>query len=51
MPEELRDRYQYFTEARTDRLREAGFARPFIQLENGVTDYVKRFLAAPDPFR
>jgi len=51
MPEALRDRYQYFTEARTDRLRAAGFARPFTSLEDGVADYVTRFLAAPDPYR
>ncbi|HLG87493.1 MAG TPA: ADP-glyceromanno-heptose 6-epimerase [Alphaproteobacteria bacterium] len=51
MPEGLRDRYQYFTEARTDRLRAAGFDRPFTALEDGVADYVKRFLAASDPYR
>lgn len=51
MPEPLRDRYQYFTQARTDRLRAAGFARPFTSLEDGVADYVTRFLATPDPYR
>jgi ADP-L-glycero-D-manno-heptose 6-epimerase len=51
MPETLRDRYQYFTEARTERLRAAGFDRPFTSLEQGVADYVTRFLAAPDPYR
>jgi len=51
MPEGLRDRYQYFTEARTDRLRAAGFDRPFTPLEQGVADYVTRYLAASDPYR
>jgi ADP-L-glycero-D-manno-heptose 6-epimerase len=51
MPEPLRDRYQYFTEARTDRLRKAGFTRPFTTLEQGVGDYVTRYLATQDPYR
>lgn len=50
-PEQIRAKYQYFTEARMDRLREAGYAAPFTSLEDGVTDYVKNFLAAPDPYR
>jgi ADP-L-glycero-D-manno-heptose 6-epimerase len=44
MPEGLRDRYQYFTEARMDRLRDAGYRRPFRPVEEGVRDYVQRFL-------
>ncbi len=51
MPETLRDRYQYFTEARMSRLREAGFLQPFSTLEQGVTDYVTHYLTAPDPYR
>ena len=51
MPEGLRDRYQYFTEARTARLRAAGFSRPFTALEDGVANYVTRYLAQPDPYR
>ncbi len=49
-PLEIRDRYQYFTEARMDRLRAAGYDRPFTSLEDGVTRYVVDFLAAPDPY-
>ena len=41
-PEDLRERYQYFTEARMDRLRAAGFDAPFTSLEEGVADYVAR---------
>ncbi len=44
MPEELKDRYQYFTEARMDRLRDAGYQQPFRSVEEGVDDYVQRFL-------
>ena len=51
MPVTLRDRYQYFTEARMQRLRAAGYDRPFLTLEQGVTDYVANYLAAPDPYR
>ncbi len=41
-PEDLRERYQYFTEARMDRLRAAGFETPFTSLEEGVAQYVAR---------
>jgi ADP-L-glycero-D-manno-heptose 6-epimerase len=51
MPEALRDRYQYFTEARMQRLRAVGYTRPFMTLEQGVADYVTRYLGAPDPYR
>ena len=37
-PVEIRDRYQYFTEARMDRLRRAGYETPFTSLEDGVTN-------------
>jgi ADP-L-glycero-D-manno-heptose 6-epimerase len=50
MPETLQSRYQYFTEARMQRLRDAGYHRPFTSLEAGVADYVSRYLAAPDPY-
>ena len=50
MPAELRDRYQYFTEAKLERLRAAGYARPFTTIEDGVGRYVNDFLAAEDPF-
>jgi len=50
-PPELRDRYQYFTAARMERLRAAGYAAPPTTLEDGVRDYVERYLAAADPYR
>jgi ADP-L-glycero-D-manno-heptose 6-epimerase len=50
MPEALRDRYQYFTQADMSRLTAAGYAKPFTALEDGVSDYVRRFLGADDPY-
>jgi len=50
MPEAIRDKYQYFTEARVDRLRSAGYTAAFASLEDAVGDYVKNYLAAPSPF-
>ena len=45
MPEALRKHYQYFTQARVARLREAGFTRPFTSVEDGVGQYVARYLS------
>ncbi|RMH57898.1 MAG: ADP-glyceromanno-heptose 6-epimerase [Candidatus Hydrogenedentota bacterium] len=45
MPESIRDRYQYFTEARMEKLRQAGYTEPFTSLEDGVEDYVRNYLA------
>ncbi|MGD2067592.1 MAG: ADP-glyceromanno-heptose 6-epimerase [Gemmatimonadota bacterium] len=50
-PEAIRDRYQYFTEADMEKLRSAGYDRPFASVEEGVGDYVERFLATDDPYR
>jgi ADP-L-glycero-D-manno-heptose 6-epimerase len=41
MPENLRSKYQYFTEASIQKLRSAGFSKPFTALEDAVKDYVK----------
>ena len=50
-PPQIRQQYQYFTEARMERLRAAGYDRPFISLEDGVRDYVQTYLEANDPYR
>ena len=50
MPENVRNQYQYFTEARIDRLRAAGYDRPFTSLEEGVRSYVRSFLETNDPY-
>jgi ADP-L-glycero-D-manno-heptose 6-epimerase len=51
MPPAIREKYQYFTEARMDRLRAAGYAAPFTRLEEGIADYVGAYLSQPDPYR
>lgn len=44
-PEDIRDKYQYFTEARMDKLRRIGYDTPFTSLEEGVRDYVVNYLS------
>lgn len=51
MPPEIRDKYQYFTEARMDRLRAAGYTTPPTPLVTAVADYVANFLSQPNPYR
>jgi ADP-L-glycero-D-manno-heptose 6-epimerase len=51
MPEAVRTRYQYFTEARLDRLRQAGFRQATTTLDDGVAKYVQRFLLTEDVYR
>ena len=44
MPEEMRSKYQYFTEANMSKLRAAGYTEPFHSLEDAITDYVGTYL-------
>jgi ADP-L-glycero-D-manno-heptose 6-epimerase len=46
MPETLRGKYQYFTQADAAKLRRAGYAAPFTRLEDAVRDYVQTYLTA-----
>jgi len=50
-PEAIRDKYQYFTEAKVDRLRAAGYVKDFTRLEDGVAGYVRDYLSTDDPYR
>lgn len=43
-PTDIRDKYQYFTEADMNKLKSIGYDKPFTPLENGVTDYVQNYL-------
>lgn len=43
-PKDIRDNYQYFTEANMAKLRSIGYAKPFYSLEKGIEDYVKNYL-------
>lgn len=51
MPESIRDKYQYYTAASLDHLRQAGYSAPMTALEDAVADYVGSYLAAPDRYR
>jgi len=51
MPANIQPNYQYFTEARMERLRAAGYSSPFTTIEVGVQEYVQRFLSRPDRYR
>ncbi|UTP37784.1 ADP-glyceromanno-heptose 6-epimerase [Phenylobacterium sp. LH3H17] len=51
MPPAIRDKYQYFTQAKMERLRAAGYNQPMTTLEDGVGEYVTRYLSQPDPYR
>jgi len=44
MPSDLRESYQYYTQATMEKLRKAGYPFPFYTLEEGVFDYVQQYL-------
>jgi ADP-L-glycero-D-manno-heptose 6-epimerase len=44
-PEDIRDKYQYFTEANMNKMRDCGYIDDFYSLEDGVKDYVQNFLS------
>ncbi|MFL5753199.1 MAG: ADP-glyceromanno-heptose 6-epimerase [Bacteroidia bacterium] len=44
-PADIRDKYQYFTEADMEKLVKAGYSKKFHSLEEGIEDYVKNYLA------
>ena len=50
MPDDLRGKYQYFTQASMEKLRKAGYTKPFTKLEDGVMDYVQNYLAKEDQY-
>ena len=49
-PEAIRDRYQYYTVGKIDRLRAAGYVGKSISLDQGVADYVQNYLSKEDPY-
>jgi len=50
MPEDLQGKYQYFTEATSVKLRDAGYTQSFCSLEEGVQDYVQNYLMHDDAY-
>ncbi len=49
-PIDIRDKYQYFTEANMQKLIDAGYNQPFYSLETGIDDYVKNYLLTESYF-
>jgi ADP-L-glycero-D-manno-heptose 6-epimerase len=46
MPDDIKDKYQYYTEANISKLRLVGYQEQFYSLEDGISDYVRNYLAA-----
>ena len=44
IPEDIKEKYQYYTQANMNKLRNAGFKLPFTKLEDAVSDYVRNYL-------
>lgn len=51
MPIEIRDRYQYYTQADMEKLKNAGYLNNGFSLEDGVKDYIQSYLSQENPYR
>lgn len=51
MPEQLREKYQYFTQADMTKLRAAGYDKAFTELEDGIRDYVQNYMSQEDMYQ
>jgi ADP-L-glycero-D-manno-heptose 6-epimerase len=51
MPDQLKEKYQYFTEANIDTLRAAGYNAEMTELEDGVCDYIQHYMGTQDPYK
>jgi len=51
MPDTLKNKYQYFTEANIEKLRKSGYTKPMTTLEDGIRQYVQNYLMAEDAYR
>ncbi len=45
MPEDIRNKYQYFTEAKMEKIKMAGYTSKLYTLEVGIAEYVKNYLS------
>lgn len=45
-PADIRDKYQYYTEADMQKIRDAGFLHAFYSIEEGIRDYVENYLTS-----
>lgn len=51
MPDDIKNNYQYFTQAKIENIQNAGYDKPFTSLEDGVDNYVKNYLNTDNPYR
>lgn len=51
MPEELKGKYQYYTQADLSKLRTVGYTKPMTSLEEGIKQYVQNFLNKEDQYK
>lgn len=51
MPETLKTKYQYFTQATMEKIKAAGYDQPMTSLEDGVAKYINDYLVTDDPYR
>ncbi|MGM0509278.1 MAG: ADP-glyceromanno-heptose 6-epimerase [Fusobacteriota bacterium] len=50
MPVDIRDKYQYYTKAKMEKLKEMGYKKEFYSLEQGIKDYVQNYLMKEDKY-
>ncbi|MDI2112557.1 ADP-glyceromanno-heptose 6-epimerase [Commensalibacter nepenthis] len=50
MPDALKGQYQYFTQANMDKIRKAGYTKPFTSLEDGIGHYIHDYLLKSDSY-
>lgn len=50
MPTDIQKHYQNYTQADLTNLRQTGYDKPFMSIEEGVTDYIKQYLLKEDPY-
>jgi ADP-L-glycero-D-manno-heptose 6-epimerase len=50
MPTEIEQQYQYKTEANIQKLRNVGYNRPVLNMEQGIEDYIRNYLQKDDPY-
>ncbi len=51
MPETLQEKYQYYTQADMSKIQDAGYTKPFTELEEGIRLYIQEHMNKDDPYR
>jgi ADP-L-glycero-D-manno-heptose 6-epimerase len=50
LPSDLKEKYQYFTEANINKIRSVGFESKFKNISDGISDYMQNYLITDDPY-